>query len=131
MPEAIGELKHNKARELRKRFVNFVSESELALQPGERLPMCTQLLESVFGLYKQVEGQHSKSGFTGLVSCIPMLLRQTTPTMVRESFAQVKMTSVEAWVNENIGTTLTSRRRAAWAEHRNAVKHATTELILT
>lgn len=131
LAETIGELKHSKARELRNRFVNFVSESELALQPDERLPMSTQMLESVFGLYKQVEGQHSKSGFTGLVSCIPMLLRKTTPTMVRESFAQVRMPDVEAWVKENIGVTMTSLRRAAYAEHRKAVKRATRELLLT
>jgi len=131
LAEAIGELKHDKARALRNRFVKFVSESELALQPGERLPMSTQLLESVFGLYKQVEGQHSKSGFTGLVSCIPMLLRQPTPTMVCESFAQVRKTDVEAWVKENIGMTMTSLRRAAYAEHRKAVKHVTSELLLT
>jgi len=131
LAEAIGELKHDKARELRNRLVNFVSESELTLQPDERLPMSTQLLESVFGLYKQVEGQHSKSGFTGLVSCIPMLLRKPTPMMVRESFAQVKMPHVEAWVKENIGTTLISLRRAACVEHRKAAKRATSELLLT
>ncbi len=69
----IGDLKHPEACDLRDRLVKFVSESESALQPGERLPLSTQLLESVFGQYKQLEGQHSKSGFTGLVSCIPLL----------------------------------------------------------
>jgi len=131
LAEAIGELKHAKARELRDRLVNFVSDSELALQSGERLPMSTQLLESVFGLYKQVEGQHSKSGFTGLVSCIPVLLRRTTPAMVRASFAQVSMTDVEVWVKEKIGTTLTSLRRSVYAEHRKALKLATSDLLLT
>ncbi len=84
---AIGELRSSEARELQDRLVKFVLESESALQSGERLPLSTQILESLFGLYKQVEGQQSKSGFTGLVSCIPLLLRRPTPATVRDSFA--------------------------------------------
>ncbi len=129
--EAIGELRHREARELRDRLVKFVVESESALQAGERLPMSTQLLESLFGQYKQVEGQQSKSGFTGLVSCIPLLLRGPTPATVGESFSQVSRKQVDAWVTENIGRTLTSQRRAAYAEYRHSINRATTRLALT
>ena len=122
---AIGELKHREARELRDRLVRFVLESESALQPGERLPMSTQLLESLFGQYKQLEGQQSKSGFTGLVSCIPLLHRLPTPASVRASFAQVTKKQVADWVTKHVGRTLTSQRRTAYAEHRKAVKGAT------
>ena len=118
----IGELKHPEACELRDRLVKFVLESESALQPGERLPLSTQLLESVFGQYKQLEGQHSKSGFTGLVSCIPLLHSAPTPASVRESFAKVTKKQVADWVNTHVGRTLISKRRAACAEHRKALK---------
>jgi len=127
----IGELHHSEACELRDRLVKFVLESESALQPGERLPLSTQLLESLFGQYKQLEGQQSKSGFTGLVSCIPLLHRVPTPATVRESFAQVTKKQVSDWVNTHVGRTLTSKRRAAYAEHRKAVKGATGKLVLT
>ena len=42
----------------------FVHDAEQQLRDGERLPMSTEILESTFGLYKQLERQHSKSGFT-------------------------------------------------------------------
>jgi len=131
LADAIGELKHCEARELRDRLVKFVLESESSLQPGERLPMSTQLLESLFGQYKQLEGQQSKSGFTGLVSCIPLLHRIPTPVSVRESFAEVTKKQVADWVTTHVGRTLTSQRRAAYAEHRKAVKGATGILVLT
>jgi len=118
----IGDLKHPEACDLRDRLVNFVSESESALQPGERLPLSTQLLESVFGQYKQLAGQHSKSGFTGLVSCIPLLHSDPTPASVRKSFAQVTKKHVSDWVTTHVGRTLISKRRAAYAEHRKATK---------
>ena len=125
LASAIGELKYREARELRDRLVNFVLESESALQPGERLPLSTQLLESVFGQYKQLEGQQSKSGFTGLVSCIPLLHCNPTPESVRKSFAEVTKKEVAEWVTRHVGSTVTSQRRAARAEHRKAVKDAT------
>ena len=46
--------------------VEFLREYEEQLRPHERLPMSTEILESSFSLYKQLEKQHSKSGFTGL-----------------------------------------------------------------
>ena len=33
--------------------------------------MSTEILESSFALYKQLEKQHSKSGFTGLLLAYP------------------------------------------------------------
>ena len=82
--------------------------------------MCTQLLESLFGQYKQLEGQQSKSGFTGLVSCIPLLHRIPSPASVRASFGGVTKKQVADWVTTHVGRTLTSQRRAAYAEHRKA-----------
>ena len=127
----IGDLKYPEACELRDRLVTFILTSESALQPGERLLLSTQLLESDFGQFKQLEGQHSKSGFTGLVSCIPLLHSPPTPKSVGESFAEVSPKQVDDWVTDHVGHTLISKRREAYAEHRMAIKGATTELVLT
>lgn len=128
---AIGDLQYGQSRDLRDRLVKFIAESETTLKPGERLPMSTQILESLFGQYKQIEGQQSKSGFTGLVSCIPLMLCKPTPSMVRESFPKVSMKQMNTWVTDNIGSTLTSKRRAAYAQHRKSTKRARSQLVLT
>lgn len=66
---AIGDsLEHDKSKELARRLIDFVDDAEQPLRVGERLPMSTEILESVFGLYKQLEGQHSQSGFTRAAS---------------------------------------------------------------
>jgi len=126
-----GELKHPEVCELRDRLVKFVLESESSLQPGERLPMSTQLLESLFGQYKQLEGQQSKRGFTGLVSRIPLLHRIPTPVTVRASSAEVTKKQVADWATTHVGRTLTSQRRAAYAEHRKDVRGVAGILVLT
>ena len=61
-------LKHATSQQLAQRLVEFVTAAEGQLKEGERLPMSTEILESTFGLYKQLERQHSKGGFTSLLA---------------------------------------------------------------
>jgi len=121
------ELEHGMSKDLARRLVDFVAESEASLREGERLPMSTEILESSFGLYKQLEGQHSKSGFTSLLACLPALLKPTTPAGVMVAFARTSAEDVAVWAQEHFPSTVTSRRQAAYAEHQSAVKRATAE----
>jgi len=128
---AIGkELAHDTSKELAQRLIAFVAESEVHLRDGERLPMSTEILESSFGLYKQLERQHSKSGFTSLLACLPALLKPITPDGVTAAFARTSVTDVTEWIQEHFPTTVTSRRHAAYAEHRSALKRATPEAVV-
>ena len=129
---AIGEsLQHEKSKQLAGRLIDFVHDAEQQLRDGERLPMSTEILESIFGLYKQLERQHSKSGFTSLLACLPALLKPTTPQAVRDAFGRVSAKDVKAWVKKHCGSTVTSRRQAAHAEHQTALKSATVQPTTT
>lgn len=107
--------------------IMFVRDAEQHLHDGERLPMSTEILESTFGLYKQLEGQHCKGGFTSLLACLPALLKPATPDLIGEAFGRVSAKDVQAWVKPHIGSTVTSRRNAAYAEHKAALKSATVQ----
>ena len=122
-----NELEYATSNELAQRLIDFVAESEVPLGEGERLPMSTEILESTFGLYKQLERQHSKSGFTSLLACLPALLKPTTPEGVTAAFVRTSAKDVTAWTNENFRSTVASRRHAAYAEHKSILKRATTE----
>jgi hypothetical protein len=124
-------LKHDKSQELAKRLIDFVHDAQQQLRAGERLPMSTGILESVFGLYKQLERQQSKSGFTSLLACLPALLKPATPDGVRDAFGRVSAKDVKAWVKKHFGSTVTSRRNAAYAEHKAALKSATIQHAAT
>ena len=52
-------------------LIAFVLESEKQLNEGEQGWLSTEILESSFGLYKALEGQHSKGGFTSLLAAFP------------------------------------------------------------
>ena len=129
MRAEIGDsLQHDKSKELAERLIAFVSDGEQQLRDGERLPMSTEILESSFGLYKQLERQHSKSGFTSLLACFPALLKPTTPELVTAAFGRVSRKDVQAWVKQHFSSTVSSRRRSAYSEHKKA---ATAPAIVT
>lgn len=102
------------------RLLEFVRQSEEKLAEGQRLPLSTEILESSFGLYKQLERQHSKGGFTSLLASFGALLKPATPESIRSDFARVSVKQMRTWVTKNLKTTLASKRKAAYAESKNA-----------
>ncbi len=123
--EVIGaNLGYAASRHLAERLVDLVRGSEVQLKEGERLPMSTEILESTFALYKQLERQHSKGGFTSLLAAFGALLKTATDETIRRAFSTVSTKDVHNWVRKNLGDTLTSKRLATYKEFRGATKTA-------
>jgi hypothetical protein len=104
------------SRQVAQQLIQFVSDAESQLSPGMRLPMSTEILESSFGLYKQLEGQHSKGGFTTLLPAFGSLLGACTPKRIAKSFARVSVQQMRAWIANHLGPTLACRRQQAYKE---------------
>ena len=109
-------------KELVARTVTFLDEHEKNLKDGEHLPMSTEIVESAFGTYKQLEKQQSKGGFTHLLLTFPVLLRATMPEEVRASFARVKVADVKLWEKENMPQTLIAKRQLMFREAKPKAK---------
>jgi hypothetical protein len=109
---------------LAERIVAFVTEAEGRLKEGERLPMSTEILESTFSLYKQLERQHSKGGFTSLLASFGSLLRTATAETIRHAFSTTSVQDVRDWTRQNLCVTVTAKRQAAYKEARSATKLA-------
>ena len=111
------------SREVVKRTLAFINESEKRLKALKlkeaRLPMSTEILESAFGRYKQLERQHSAGGFTSLLASFSTLLKPVTPEEVAMSFNKVSTKDMKKWVHDQLGTTLQSKKNQAYAEWRN------------
>jgi len=108
------------ASQLAKSLIEFVDSSRQKLPAGERAWLSTEILESLFGRFKQLEGQHSKSGFTRLVAAIPTFCRRVSGTLVRNAFSKVKSADLKQWIFESIPITLASQRNLAYREYRAA-----------
>lgn len=108
-------------RDLADRLLAFVQAAESQLPIGRRLPLSTEILESSFGLYKQLERQHSKGGFTTLLAAFPALLKPITPQLIRQTFARVSHKTLQQWTAEHLGSTLAAQRKSAYQEFNQAL----------
>lgn len=114
----VGRLRYPASRQLLKDAVKFLRQIENKLPSGRRLPISTEILESSFALYKQLEQQHAKGGFTSLLPTFGTLLKSTTPDEITTTFERVKVADVNQWLKTNLPLTLSSRRRTAYREAR-------------
>ena len=98
---------------------DWINQSFKKLHADERAWLSTEILESLFGKFKQLERQQSKGGFTRLIAAIPTLCLRVTREMVRASFQRVDSKALKKWIQDSLGTTLTARRNAAYRESRS------------
>jgi len=106
------------ATRIAEQLLDWIKQSFGKLKPGERAWLSTEIVESLFGKFKQIERQHSKGGFTRLIAAIPTLCMQATRETVRKAFSAVTSKATQKWIKDSLGKTLTARRNAAYRESR-------------
>lgn len=106
---------YSSSRCLARELLAFVAKQARRARPGERFPGSTEVLESCFGRFKHLEKQHARGGFTSLVLGFGALLAETVPEAVAQAMRQSPTKAVFQWCADQLGTTLFSRRRQAFA----------------
>jgi hypothetical protein len=106
---------HASGRRLAKELVKFVARQARRAGPGERLPGSTEVLESCFGRFKQLEKQQARGGFTSLLLGFGALLATTTADAIKEALEHSRTRAIFDWCKEHLGSTLFSQRKLAFA----------------
>lgn len=101
-------------------LIQFVSEEGAKAKAGERLVGSSEVIESIFGKWKRLEGEHPRSGLTGLVLALGAIVSQTTGDVIKEALQSVPTKTVLTWCREKLGKTLQATRRTLFAPQRNA-----------
>jgi hypothetical protein len=101
--------------ELRARLIEFVVDESSKVRQGERLPCTTEVLESCFGKLKALEDGQSKSGFTGLVLSLGAMVSNWTADTIHQALERCRVQDVLNWCRDNLGTSVQSQRRQAYA----------------
>ena len=110
------------ATRIGQQLIDWISQSSSKLHEGERGWLSTEILESLFGRFKQLERQHSKGGFTRLIAALPTLCMRASSETVRRGFGRVDSPAVRKWISDTLGSTLTARRNAAYQEYRSKTR---------
>lgn len=108
LEEKLGKRRQN---ELGQELLEFVDEQAKQVKEGERLPGSTEVAESCMGKQKQLSGEHSKGGFTGLVLALGAVIGNNGQLNIPELLGQASIKDVHTWIKENLGITVQSARR--------------------
>jgi hypothetical protein len=107
---------------LREQLIAFVTTESSKVRIGERLPGTTEVLESCFGKQKALEGDQSKSGFTGLVLSLGAMVTKRTAESVAEALEKCRVRDVLDWCRKALGVTVQSQRKQAYSPPKRATK---------
>jgi len=74
----------------------------------------SDIIESVFGKFKNIEKEQSSSGFTNLLLAMPALDADTTAAIVKTAMEKIRVREVWDWMKNNIGISLQGKRNLSF-----------------
>ena len=101
-------------------LVQFVTQEVAKARAGERLVGSSEVIESIFGKWKRLEGDQARSGMTGLVLALGALVSHTSAEVIRQALESVPTKTVLTWCREKLGNTVQATRRTLFAPQRKA-----------
>ena len=96
---------------VRGELLAFVKDQSAQANGDERLLGSSEIIESVFGKYKDMIGDQVKGGFTAMLLGLPALLSTTTREDICEAIENTSTENVLEWYRKNIGGSLQSQRK--------------------
>jgi hypothetical protein len=105
--------------------LEFVKEQSHRVKRGRHVLGSSEVLESLLGKYKRIQGAHSKGGMTGsLLNIGAAVLRKTSET-IREALAAVPVAAVGKWTRDSLGLTIPAQQALAFQWNKNCPKYQT------
>jgi len=102
---------HNdQARQLREEVIAFVASQCEKVPAGERLPGSSEVIESLIGKGKRLEGQQSQSGFTRQILAMASSVVTVTEEVLQSALKQIGIKHLNAWCSENLPQSVQSKR---------------------
>lgn len=99
------------ARQLRADAIAFVASESEKVPAGQRLPGSSEVIESLIGKGKRLEGQQSHSGFTRQVLAVAGSVVKLTHEFVQSALKSIGMKHLKAWCAEHLPQSVQSKRR--------------------
>ncbi|KPA10357.1 hypothetical protein MHK_009439 [Candidatus Magnetomorum sp. HK-1] len=105
------EIKSERGQRVATELINFVEHEETKAKANEKLLGSSEIIESVFGKLKRIEGDQEKSGFTGNVLSVCAMVSRTTLEMIKEAMETITTPCLNEWCMENLGDSIQCQRK--------------------
>jgi hypothetical protein len=102
--------------------LSFIAEQSSQASPGERLIGSSEVLESLFGKYKHLQGIHHQGGMTPQLLALGAAAGRKTVQTVRRAFATIRTRDVVQWCHQHLGMSLQAQRSHVFREQKPDTK---------
>lgn len=119
------------AERLSKQLTAFVSQQAGLARAGERLPGSSEVLESIIGKYKRLQGEGGQFGVTAMVLSIGAFVGRLTLAGIHAALTSISGLALQAWEKAQLETTIQSQRKQAFPSPPRGTKTGTKPLALT
>jgi hypothetical protein len=112
-------------RRLQAGLLEFVKEQSRGVKKGQHVLGSSEVLESLLGKYKRIQGTHSKGGMTGSLLNIGAAVLHKTSDNIQQALSAVPVAAVGTWIRENLGLTIPAQQAFAFQRNKNCPKYQT------
>ena len=91
----------------------FLHEEAQPIPEGQTWLGTSDVIESIFGKYKNFSGRSSLKGIGRMILSIAVFTAEPTPEAIQEAMETLRFADVTDWLRDSIGTTLFAKRKAA------------------
>ena len=106
------------ASAMEKATLDFVTEQSAHACGEERLIGSSEVLESLIGKYKHLQGTHSHGGMTAQVLAFGAMVMKKTTKTIGTALSAVPTSRVVQWSQSHLGITVQGQRRYAYQEQK-------------
>lgn len=116
--------------DFRRKVAEILQKEGKKIPDGQHYLGSSEIIESMFGKFKEMESHHSSSGLSSLILAIPALACKIDENEIQKAMRTVSTSVVNSWIKEKMGQTFLSKRRTCLKKLRKAetVKYSDIDL---
>jgi hypothetical protein len=119
------------ADRLRGKLLEFLQDQALHVCGTERLPGSSEVLESIIGKYKTLQGEKGQFGTTSMLLAIGAFVGRLTVSGIRTALQTIKGAALDQWEQTHLGSTIQSQRKRAFPNRNRGIETGSNQLALT
>ena len=122
---------HSLADRLRGKLLAFIKQQALLSQENERLPGSSEVLESIIGKYKTLQGEQGQFAATSMLLAIGAFVGRLMVGCIQTALQTIQASALQKWEQANLGSTVQSQRKQAFPKPKPGTKTGPNRLALT
>ena len=119
------------AGRLRGKLLEFMKEQASRVSQNQRLPGSSEVIESIIGQYKTLQGEQGQFGVTSMLLSIGAFVGRLTVSGIRTALQTIKGAALDKWEEMNLGATIQSQRKQDFPSPKRGIETGSGQLVLT